>query len=108
MTNSQNKSENIKQEEKKASDSLRGIKAILEQSLQSYDKLPMLEIIFEDEKTHVQAGTRWFHYLCQEQSLDPQNIFQTMVQRYFTGRLKPPFNDEARAQAGLPVHYYHL
>lgn len=47
MTNSQNKSENIKQEEKKASDSLRGIKAILEQSLQSYDKLPMLEIIFE-------------------------------------------------------------
>lgn len=47
MAESQTKSENIKQEETKASDSLRGIKAILEQSLQSYDKLPMLEIIFE-------------------------------------------------------------
>jgi len=68
----------------------------------------MLEIIFEDEKTHVKAGTRWFHYLCQEQNLTPENSFQTMVERYFTGRLKPPFNDEARAQAGLPAHYYHL
>ena len=47
MTDSQNKAENIKQEREKAPDSLRGIKAILEQSLQSYDKLPMLEIIFE-------------------------------------------------------------
>ncbi len=68
----------------------------------------MLEIIFEDEKNHVKAGTRWFHYLCQEQNLTPENSFQTMVERYFTGRLKPPFNDEARAQAGLPAHYYHL
>ena len=83
---------------------------MIEKFLQADDhkSAKMLEIIFEDEKAHVQAGTRWFHYLCQEQSLDPQNIFQTMVQRYFTGRLKPPFNDEARAQAGLPVHYYHL
>lgn len=47
MTDSQTKSENIKQEGNKKPDSLRGIKAILEQSLQSYDKLPMLEIIFE-------------------------------------------------------------
>jgi len=47
MAKSRTKSENLKQEENLAPDSLRGIKAILEQSLQSYDKLPMLEIIFE-------------------------------------------------------------
>ncbi len=31
----------------KLPNNLTGIKAVLEQSLQSYDKLPMLEIIFE-------------------------------------------------------------
>ncbi len=33
--------------EEQSSSELKGIKAVLEQSLQSYDKLPMLEIIFE-------------------------------------------------------------
>ena len=47
MTEGQAKSEDLKQEIKKEPASLKGIKAVLEQSLQSYDKLPMLEIIFE-------------------------------------------------------------
>ncbi len=68
----------------------------------------MLEIIFEDEKTHVEAGTRWFHFLCEKQSLDPKEVFHAMVDRYFKGRLKPPFNDEARLQAGLQEHYYRM
>lgn len=48
MTEEQAKAENIKKKvaESNASN-LKGIKAVLEQSLQSYDRLPMLEIIFE-------------------------------------------------------------
>ena len=44
MTKEQAKTEEAKP---KKEDNLTGIKAVLEQSLQSYDKLPMLEIIFE-------------------------------------------------------------
>lgn len=48
MTEEQAKAENAKKKaEEKDSSDLKGIKAVLEQSLQSYDKLPMLEIIFE-------------------------------------------------------------
>ena len=48
MTEEQAKAENAKKKaEEKESTDLKGIKAVLEQSLQSYDKLPMLEIIFE-------------------------------------------------------------
>ena len=48
MAEEQAKAEDAKKnvQEKKPTD-LKGIKAVLEQSLQSYDKLPMLEIIFE-------------------------------------------------------------
>ena len=48
MTEEQAKAENIKKKvaESNASN-LKGIKAVLEQSLQSYDRLPMLEIILE-------------------------------------------------------------
>lgn len=48
MTKEQAKAEDTKKEaEENESADLKGIKAVLEQSLQSYDKLPMLEIIFE-------------------------------------------------------------
>ena len=48
MTEEQAKAENAKKKaEEKDSSDLKGIKAVIEQSLQSYEKLPMLEIIFE-------------------------------------------------------------
>lgn len=67
----------------------------------------LLAIIFEDEKTHVLAGTRWFHHLCDTAKKDPKLAFQEKLDAYFTGRLKPPFNDAARHQAGLPKSYYN-
>lgn len=48
MAEEQAKAEDAKKNaQEKESTDLKGIKAVLEQSLQSYDKLPMLEIIFE-------------------------------------------------------------
>jgi len=48
MVNMKNESADTTEASKKpATSSVTGIKAVLEQSLQSYDKLPMLEIIFE-------------------------------------------------------------
>ena len=41
-----------------------------------------------------------------ESEADPKAAFHDLVQRYFDGALKPPFNDEKRAEAGLPSDYY--
>jgi len=66
----------------------------------------MLNIIYEDEKTHVAIGTKWFLHLCHFRKVDPKNCFGEKVQANFKGRLKPPFNVAARTEAGLPEPFY--
>jgi uncharacterized ferritin-like protein (DUF455 family) len=66
----------------------------------------ILRRIYTDEIGHVAVGARWFGALCRERGLDPAAVFHDRVRRYFTGALKPPFNREARDQAGLPTGYY--
>lgn len=68
-----------------------------------------LEIIhknFREETTHVDAGVKWFRYLCKRDGLDPVKRFHEIVPRYFHGVLKPPFNKQARDQAGLLEEWY--
>jgi len=66
----------------------------------------VLETILEDEISHVAAGTRWFKFLAQRGDLDPDTWFKELVQSYFKGQLKPPFNKPARNRAGMPVSFY--
>jgi len=66
----------------------------------------VLEIILEEEVAHVAAGTRWFKYLAKQGELDDDEWFQDLVQSYFKGQVKPPFNKTARNRAGLPVSFY--
>ena len=65
-----------------------------------------MEHIYRDEITHVAFGAKWFKYLCAREQRDPELTFRTLVAEHFRGSLKPPFNDQARAQAGLPREYY--
>jgi uncharacterized ferritin-like protein (DUF455 family) len=66
----------------------------------------ILERIYADEIGHVAVGARWFAALCRERGLDPAATFRDRVSRHFTGGLKPPFNETARTQAGLPRDFY--
>ncbi|MEO0729362.1 MAG: ferritin-like domain-containing protein [Pseudomonadota bacterium] len=66
----------------------------------------ILEIIYRDEKRHVAFGTRWFTYVCAREKRIPEPTFHQMVQRYFRGGLRPPFNDRARSEAGLTPGFY--
>ena len=66
----------------------------------------MLSIIYEDEKTHVFAGSKWFLRLCNDDGLDPAECFRKQLKNHFGGALKPPFNIEARDEAGLPRNFY--
>jgi uncharacterized ferritin-like protein (DUF455 family) len=65
-----------------------------------------LEVIYAEEVHHVAYGAKWFHFLCGRADTDPKDAFHTLVQRYFHGQLKPPFNEEKRAEAGLPPDFY--
>ncbi len=65
-----------------------------------------LEIIYSEEVAHVAYGSKWFHFLCGRDELDPKPTFHALVRRYFHGALKPPFNEEKRAEAGLPQDFY--
>ncbi|HBR38368.1 MAG TPA: DUF455 domain-containing protein, partial [Sulfitobacter pontiacus] len=38
--------------------------------------------------------------------LDPKEAFHDLVRTYFHGVLKPPFNEEKRAEAGIPPDFY--
>jgi uncharacterized ferritin-like protein (DUF455 family) len=65
-----------------------------------------LEVIYAEEVHHVAYGAKWFHFLCGRQDTDPKDAFHALVQRHFHGALKPPFNEEKRAEAGLPPDFY--
>jgi uncharacterized ferritin-like protein (DUF455 family) len=66
----------------------------------------IFHIIYRDEQGHVAVGAKWFRYLCLKHGDDPAAKFQTLVRIHFRGALKPPFNDFARARAGLTPGFY--
>ena len=65
-----------------------------------------MKVIYAEEVGHVAYGTKWFHFLCGRHDIDPRDAFHDLVRRYFHGPLKPPFNEEKRAEAGLPPDFY--
>jgi uncharacterized ferritin-like protein (DUF455 family) len=65
-----------------------------------------LQVIYAEEVAHVAYGSKWFNWLCGRDGTDPKDVFHTLVRRYFPGTLKPPFNVEKRADAGLPPDFY--
>ncbi|MCY1668818.1 ferritin-like domain-containing protein [Rhizobium sp. SL86] len=66
----------------------------------------VLNVIYTDEKGHVAIGAKWFRFLCAREKRDPAATFQQLVRANFRGALKPPFNDLARAEAGLTPSFY--
>ncbi len=70
------------------------------------DSAAVLQVIYDDEKGHVAIGAKWFRFLCARERKDPAETFKTLVRSNFRGPLKPPFNDLARAEAGLTPSFY--
>lgn len=68
-----------------------------------------LRVIYEDEITHVETGFIWFTWLATKEGEIAESYFKKLVAEYFTGKLKRPFNTEAREKAGLfPTWYEEL
>jgi len=66
------------------------------------DKLvDILSIILRDEVGHVAIGTHWFNALCKQRGLEPQSTFRNLLNQYYRGKIRGPFNIEARLKAGF-------
>lgn len=65
-----------------------------------------MQVIYAEEVSHVAYGSKWFNWLCGRDGTDPKEVFHRLVRHYFHGALKPPFNEEKRADAGLPPDFY--
>ncbi len=61
----------------------------------------ILEIILAEEVRHVEIGSRWFRYCCDQRGLESEAMFLSLLKEYFTGAIRGPFNMPARIKAGF-------
>lgn len=61
----------------------------------------ILKMIYRDEVGHVRIGNYWYHLLCRQQSLEPNETFRQLIGLYMDGKLRGPFNWPARIEAGF-------
>lgn len=61
----------------------------------------ILAIIHRDEIGHVEVGTRWFRYLCEQRKLDSEETFKDLINQYMKGLLRGPFDHDVRKRAGF-------
>ncbi|MGD8569364.1 MAG: ferritin-like domain-containing protein [Gammaproteobacteria bacterium] len=71
------------------------------ESIGDRESVDVLDVIMKDEVGHVQIGTRWFHYCCDERSLPREQTYIDLMKQYAQGRVKPPLHKEARKAAGF-------
>ena len=70
------------------------------------DSAAILQVIYDDEIGHVRIGTHWFHRIAATTDHSPRDYFRALVNEFFHGHVKPPFNIPARDLAGLQKEYY--
>jgi uncharacterized ferritin-like protein (DUF455 family) len=61
----------------------------------------ILNTILAEEVGHVAIGNQWYHWLCARGNVDPEQAYQSVALQHNAPRLKPPFNVNARRQAGF-------
>jgi uncharacterized ferritin-like protein (DUF455 family) len=66
----------------------------------------ILQVIYEEEIGHVATGARWLKHFCKLYDFDPKERFQHFVTTRFGGKLRKPFNHDARQKAGLEENFY--
>ena len=61
----------------------------------------VLTIILQEEVGHVEIGSRWFHYCCDQRNLPREQTYLDLMQQYAQGKVKPPLDRKARMAAGF-------
>ena len=71
------------------------------ESLGDHRAVEILDIILREEVGHVEIGTRWFRYHCEQRGLDSEQTFKGLLEEYMSGSVRGPFYYAARKQAGF-------
>ena len=66
-----------------------------------HQTVAILEIILREEIGHVEVGTRWFRYACEQQGLDSESTFIRLLKQYEVSVGIGPLHIDARQQAGF-------
>ena len=61
----------------------------------------ILRQILYEEVAHVEAGSRWFRYLCKTRGVEPEATWFERVDHYLAGDVRRPINIEDRGRAGF-------
>jgi uncharacterized ferritin-like protein (DUF455 family) len=61
----------------------------------------ILDRILAEEIGHVAIGNRWYHWACAQTGRNPLTAHDELAVAFGAPRIKPPFNREARLQAGF-------
>jgi uncharacterized ferritin-like protein (DUF455 family) len=67
----------------------------------------ILRRILADEIRHVRFGADHLARVAAQRGQDADSFWISLVQQYFRGGIKPPFNDSARQDAGLSLKAVH-
>lgn len=66
-----------------------------------HETATILRIIYNEEIGHVETGTRWFRYLCEQQGCEPEAEFYRLVTIHYGDGPHGPYNEGARLKAGF-------
>ena len=66
-----------------------------------HDLVAILDVIYNEEITHVEIGTRWFRYVCEQRQVDARQTFRELLEQYMKGRIRGPYDDLGRKAAGF-------
>ena len=61
----------------------------------------ILDVIYKEEVGHVAIGNRWYRYCCEQRGVNARETFRQLIDQYFSGKLRGPFNRSARLDAGF-------
>lgn len=62
----------------------------------------LLNRILTDEVGHVERGSYWFKFVCEQRDLEPEAKYRRLIEQYYQGgKPKGPFNREMRIIAGF-------
>lgn len=61
----------------------------------------VLQRILEEEVGHVALGSHWFHWVCENRGLSPEEEYFRLIDLHLRGQARGPFNVDLRRQAGF-------
>ncbi|RDH87566.1 MAG: DUF455 domain-containing protein [endosymbiont of Escarpia spicata] len=65
------------------------------------ETVAVLQVILDEEVGHVQFGSNWFAWLCEQRGVDPETTYFDLLDNVLNGEIRCPLHRQARLDAGF-------